>query len=385
MTVLRTRSRILLIVVFGLMLALFAVSPAAGQSDTAPPSDSTILSPAVDNENLSPPIVLSGTATDETSIDEVRIWIRQLGGTRPWLHADGSFAQAQHFFSVDVDMPGALESTWNWEVPHDLPGGPYYAVVRAVDTAGNRQDTFSIRRFRVVTSDTTRPSASTITAPAVGANIVRGLPTIRGTATDETAIESVRIWIRQIGVNGLWLQSDGSLSTTNTFFSQQVNSPGSPTSNWVWDQSIPIPDGRYRVIVRAIDSAGNQQAVSTTRLLTVDTDDPTLTSTVIDTTNGAVDNPIRFSGRANDDEATRDVRIFVRQRLGDKLWLQADGSFGQTVQSFDALVSSPGARSSLWEWTNPFTLPPGQYVTNLRPRDTAGNLGTGSLFNFTIS
>ena len=65
--------RSVLLMLSGILLVLFAASPASGQTDSLPPSGSSITEPSADNMFLEAPIVLGSDAVDETSIAEVRV------------------------------------------------------------------------------------------------------------------------------------------------------------------------------------------------------------------------------------------------------------------------------------------------------------------------
>ncbi len=159
-----------LLAVVTLLVRLVSPSPAAATvgslaaEDSTPPSSSTIDSPGADVDSLPNSISLSGTATDEYAIEGVRIAVLNRD-TLQWLQTDDSFGTAAQFRDVPVDAPGRISSNWAWKAPA-LRNGNYLVLVRARDSNGNQQATYS-RRFITIESSPTwlngQLSASNVT------------------------------------------------------------------------------------------------------------------------------------------------------------------------------------------------------------------------------
>jgi uncharacterized protein (TIGR03382 family) len=108
--------------------------------------------------------------------------------------------------------------------------GPHMLEVRARDPGGNSDPTPATYFWNVVI---TPPPAPTITAPGQG-EVVRGIPTIRGTATHE-------------GEVGVYLANGSEV--------QKIG--GAPILNGNWEFTKALPDGDNSLAIDATDKADN--------------------------------------------------------------------------------------------------------------------------------
>jgi hypothetical protein len=105
--------------------------------------------------------------------------------------------------------------------------------------------------------DTTDPAA-TITTPAA-ASTVRSPLTIKGTATDNVAIDHVDAAVKDTSTggpnSGKWLQANGTFGPTLYNAPTTLSNPRSPSTRW----SLPVslPDSTYQVQVTVVDTSNN--------------------------------------------------------------------------------------------------------------------------------
>ena len=111
---------------------LFTFTVANAVTDSAAPE--TTLTPFPGNTTTANPVVLSGTATDDLSVETVRVGIRDRT-TLTWLQADGTWKTAFAWRPATLANPKTPSTTWTYSFP-DTGSGSYGAQVVAVDTAG---------------------------------------------------------------------------------------------------------------------------------------------------------------------------------------------------------------------------------------------------------
>ncbi len=104
-----------------------------GGDDTTDPTI-TITAPA-NGSDLSSPVTVEGTASDDTGVADVVVVIRDTN-SKDYLQADGSFGPQRTELPADLGSPGATTTDYSFTI--DLPDGRYRAIVRSADAAGNR-------------------------------------------------------------------------------------------------------------------------------------------------------------------------------------------------------------------------------------------------------
>lgn len=213
-----------------------------------PPANLDLQSPLVtitrpaNNAVLRPgPIRLEGTASDETDLVRVEVEIQ---GNTP------------------QDATGLTD--WTYETPV-LASGNYVIIARAFDAFGNVGETQVRVILQTGAGDTEAPEV-TMVEPDVGATLGPGPFWVRGTATDEVAVDEV---FARLG-GGAPVVADG----TNTW-SVQLDASG-------------LASGNYQLVVGARDGAGNE-AVEVSRPVVVDAALPyvTVVSGPMDPTNSS--------------------------------------------------------------------------------------------------
>ncbi len=192
---------------------------------------------------------VAGTATDDTSIDRVEIFVYNLT-TRRWVNADGTYATSVVSQTADLESPGADSTRFSWTfVPvHD---GRYRVWALAVDDAGQRANvTNAAKAIQDWTPDDLAPTIGR-TSPEDDAEL-DGQIFLTGRAEDETAVTSVRVAIRNS--SNKWLRTDGTFGGYQLHQADLTN-PDRPGTNW--DYASPqLPPDRYLVRIEAVDSFG---------------------------------------------------------------------------------------------------------------------------------
>lgn len=175
-------------------------------------------------------------------------------------------------FSVNIDLSGAGFSGGDGELDEGE------AIIQAQEassfTSAETSTTFTV--------DDTKPSGG-VDSPTDGADLNEH-PTIEGTASDDTGVDSVELTI-QNDAGDYW--NGGSWVTSETTV------PASGTNSWTYDTGNTgiSTDGTYEVSIQVTDTAGNTwekvvphpDAETTKVSYAVDATAPTITSTSLST------------------------------------------------------------------------------------------------------
>lgn len=168
------------------------------------------------------------TATDDTGLDKVVANIYKDG-------VSGVYKSTQ------ATVPGNATSYTHTVDLSSLPDGDYYVKYNALDTAGNLAQTKTFN----FTIDDTNPQL-TIDTPA-DESLISGTFTTEGEATDSgSGINDVRYRIREYN-------SDDTLGGTVVPWT----SISFDATTGEWSFPVDLDDGKYRIIVRTLDEAGN--------------------------------------------------------------------------------------------------------------------------------
>jgi DNA-binding beta-propeller fold protein YncE len=115
-----------------------------GSPDTTNPGQTVITAPAVNSNNTSP-VTITGTASDDVGVTEVRVYLR-LNGPNTWWN--GSSFGAYTYVLATLDSPGATSTTWSYTFTPSTTGN-FGLQTRAVDGAGNLGAFSTWRNFNV--------------------------------------------------------------------------------------------------------------------------------------------------------------------------------------------------------------------------------------------
>jgi PKD repeat protein len=244
---------------------------------------------------------LGGTATDDLGVHSVQVAIRD-NDTSRYLQANGSLAADYHAFSAALGSPGATTTTWT--LPVTLPTeGDYSVTAIAYDTAGQQDvsTTGATSRYPIYPGDLAPTVRTDLMVPASDAVFTDGRIVVSGRVEDDRQISSAQVAV--VDSLGRYMSSSGTFtSTTASWRSAFLNSPGSPGSNYSYTTPV-IPAGVYRVLVRGVDSRGfatDPPAEATN--VTVST--PPNAPPVAAFTYSCVSNVCTFDARSSTDENT---------------------------------------------------------------------------------
>jgi PKD repeat protein len=197
---------------------------------------------------------LAGTATDDIGVAAVRVSLEDQDTNR-YLQLNGGMAASFATRNATLASPNATST--GWTLPVDLPTEGNWAVtVYAVDTAGQQDlsTTGATARYPIYPGDQPPTVVPNLLAPQEGAVFTDARILVSGRVEDDRQIASAQVAIR----NSLsqYMSSSGTFtSTTESWRTAFLNSPGSPGSNYSYTTPV-LPAGQYTVRVRGVDNHG---------------------------------------------------------------------------------------------------------------------------------
>ncbi len=300
--------------------------------------------------------VIRGSATDDKGITAVSLYIRNVD-TDQYLTADGSVVDSYTTFRVEPDVDNATSTTWQHEVT--LPSeGSWKIGAAAVDTIGQSDSRWVTRDVTVDSSGappTVRITAPVQVTPPVVPPTLTMSPgsrlTYTGTATDDTALGSVEVSLRNTTTREN-LAADGSWGSDVIAGWYRVSPLNHNEQNLSWTFTTPQPlvPGTYDFRVRATDkqdlttSSSLQGRVVINVVVAGDAAPNTLM------TQGAAELEVRhldLAGTATDDLGVSAVRLAILENDSDR-YLRSDGTLRAGYGTVPAVLATPGATSTGW-------------------------------------
>ena len=221
-------------------------------SGTQPPSQSLSLN-------------LTGTATDDQGVAEVRLVLKELD-TSKYLQPDGTVASGYASVPATVASPNATSTAWSRTVTLPVQGN-WNVTAYAVDTAGQRDlaATGATARYPIYPGDTPPEFNAALLAPTNGTTFQDGKIFVSGRAEDDQSMAKVEVAI--VNSAGRYLSSSGTFGN-ESWRTAFLTSPGTPGSNFSYTTPV-VPPGDYTVKVRAIDQHDLVTTDPPTRTVTV--------------------------------------------------------------------------------------------------------------------
>ena len=326
--------------------------------------------------------LVTGTASDDIGVQSVGYTMRDVNNR--YLQDDGTVSATYNSFTVQVDVPGAVSTTWSTEltVPYE---GQWQMQVTPRDTAG-QSSLDTIDRTWIVSTTGIAPSV-TITAPApmtppTAAPTLTVAPggrlTFSGTATDDEGLAYVEISLRNSTTRD-GLAPDGTWGPNLSGFHRitAIDLPGTAAS-WSWTMPADLVPGSYSFAVRAQDDVGLSTSSTNQGRLTINVQIPgdlppdgLLTAMAAPTTLR-----LDLSGTATDDIGVASVKVAVFENESRR-YVQPNGTLSSAYATLDAALASPNGTSTAW--TLPVDLPiEGRWTVTAYAFDTSGQQDTST-------
>lgn len=266
--------------------------------DLAP--DTTMSFTAPTDESF--PVSFTGTATDDKGVESVRVSLRD-ADTGRYLQTNGSMAAAVATLPATLASPGATSTTWSLGVTLPTQGNWSFKAY-SVDTVGQQDPstTGATGAYRFYPNDGNPTLSETLGQPQTGATSTDGKIVVTGRAEDapdpNASIASVQVAV--VNSVGQYMSSTGTFtSTTASFRTALLNSPGSTASNYSYTTPV-IPAGTYSVIVQPVDVRGQMGVARTSTGVVVS--QPSNNPPVASFTYTCNQNVSTFDGRGSTDE-----------------------------------------------------------------------------------
>jgi large repetitive protein len=318
------------------------------------------------------PITFAGTATDESSLKNVEITLRN-SSTREYLGSDCSWGVDVRAGNCRVSPVNIGQPTYNWSytTPFNLKPGTYSFTVRATDnddlsTSSSNRGQLTV--LAQIPGDS--PPDGRITGGGTFAVTDPNIPLV-GTATDDIGVSSVELLI-QDNDTGRYLQDNGIYNSTYNTVSATLAAPDATSTDWTYALVLP-GSGDYRVTAYAYDTSDQQDPSTSgaTSRYTYYPDDlpPGFNENLGQPVSGTAfsSGTIVVTGRAEDDISIARVDVAVVDSAG--LYMSSSGSFTSTRESWrTAFLNSPGSAASNFSYTTP-VIPDGTYTVLVRAVD----------------
>jgi hypothetical protein len=231
----------------------FSYTP--GNPDTAAPNG-TVSAPTNGQVLTSSPITFSGNATDDRSVTNVRVAIRNVTTSQWWNGSAWQTAIFQH--ESTLTSPGAASTGWSlsWSPP---AAGSYAIQVTAVDGVGKVDATKPWVPFSYAppSQDVAAPNG-TVTSPTPNQVVLPGPRTFTGNATDDVSVTNVRVAIRNVTTMQWW--NGTGWGTTFVNLEATLTAPGTTSTGWSLAWTIPSGTANYAIQVTAVDGTGKVDA-----------------------------------------------------------------------------------------------------------------------------
>lgn len=243
---------------------------------------------------------------------------------------------------------------WSYVDTRTLTDGAYTYRVRVVDLAGNVGSTDS----QVVRVDTLPPDPTSHTITIESISEDSGLDNNDFVTNDKSLTVSGKL----TGVLASGEYAQISIDEQNW-----VNLAIDNNGNWTYVDSRLLNDGTHTYYVRVIDTAGNVGSTAE-QDVTIDTTAPDTTLKAIRITAISDD-----TGASNSDFVTQDREITISGTLTGTL---AADEYAQISRDGGASWQDVTINGDQWSFTDPDTLPDGEYNYLVRVVDKAGNVGS---------
>jgi PKD repeat protein len=241
---------------------------------------------------------LTGTATDDIGVSAVRVSLRERVSGR-YVQPNGSLSAAFSTLPTVLATPGGTSTTWSYSTTL-LSQGDYDVTAYAFDTVG-QQDTSTVgatARWIFYPGDLPPAFVDGLFSPSDGTVFSDAKIVVSGRVEDDQQIAQAQIAIRDS--LGRYMSGTGTFtSTTESYRTAFLNSPGSPGSNFSYTSPV-IPAGTYTVFARGVDQHGFVTTPPMQRTVTVTT--PPNDPPVANFTTSCVANVCSFDGRTSTDE-----------------------------------------------------------------------------------
>jgi PKD repeat protein len=246
---------------------------------------------------------LAGAASDDKGVSAVRVTLRDADSGR-YVQPTGELSAAYALLDTTLVSPGATSTQWTFSV--DLPAQGDYAVTAfAFDTAGQQDPSTNTAtaRYLAYPGDTAPTVTENLLAPADGTVFTDARIFVSGRFEDDQQMAQGQVAVRNAA--GQYMSSSGAFtSTTESWRTTFLNSPGSPGSNFSYTTPA-IPTGDYTVLVRGVDQHGfvtTPPITRTARVAPPTSNPPVAAFTVACGVGTDPTNVCTFDGRGSTDE-----------------------------------------------------------------------------------
>jgi beta-glucanase (GH16 family) len=203
-------------------------------------------------------VVVRGRATDDRAITRVKITVKDRSTGRYWNPTTRRWQAAWLWYDTIVARPRSRTTEWSFTFdPGKAAGsGLYQAAAVAWDDQATRDPAVARRRFRIEAPGVA--PTTTITSPGAATLLDAAPRAITGSTSDDRAVQSVLVTVRDLDRNRYWNPMVGAWQGTWGWWDATVAGPGTRTSTWTFPFDPAGGAGRYRVTATSFDRSGQE-------------------------------------------------------------------------------------------------------------------------------
>jgi NHL repeat/Bacterial Ig domain len=327
----------------------------------------TFTSPTAGSTTPTVPVVLSGTASDDSGIASVAVSVFAGSMGLYYDGRSGTWTSKPYFNQAIFEGP-TTNGNWSYSIVPASYGEHYTVRVRATDYSKNTQS--MSRSFSV---DDLVPPVPAIDTPAQGAVVVPGPLEATGSVTDDGVVGTVELGLHD-PATGMWWYPAGGWMASEYWAPATFSTSGSTIT---WSGSIDVgrlaSSGPFDLYARASDAKGNEGRSAPVSISVGADTVPPHTVISVPANNQQLPAPATLSGTAADGTSVAGVQAALRDRISGKWWDATSTTWGSLTWNVVS-VDSPGATTTGWNWTP--NIGAGSYFVQARATDGAGNVET---------
>ncbi len=193
-------------------------------------------------------ITLTGTATDDSGVSAVNVYVRDRAENR-WVAPNGTRSGTPTAHTATVESLGDSSTTWGFAWTADQEAR-YTMTVVAIDDQGQESIIAGTSNGNYWWTPSDAMPVIGLISPTDGATIAGDKIFLTGRATDDNAVNRLQVRVRR-QADLKWLRTDGTYGSSQ-WHTALLSNPDRAGTNWDWS-SVNLEPGNYLIQMRVRD------------------------------------------------------------------------------------------------------------------------------------